>query len=110
MNKITTLAAISMFAVMMGMAAMSPAFAVPKGNHGNADAIVCHYFAAYLDEEETELDTENSLWALLWINPNAIDGHTIEEEGHVDDVFEGDSTDAAAVQAFAEECDLNNSE
>lgn len=98
-----------MFAVMMGVAAMSPAFAVPKGNSGKADAIVCHYFEAYLDEEETELDEENSIWALLWINPNAIPGHTTEEEGHVDMVFDGDATNQEEVDAFADECDaLNN--
>ena len=110
MNKLTTLAAISMFAVMMGVAAMSPAMAAPKGNQGAANAIVCHYFEAYLDEEETMPDPENSFWALLWINPNAIDGHTNGEDGHDDLVFEGDSSNQAEVDEFAATCDALNAE
>jgi len=108
MNKLTTLAAISMFAVMMGVAAMSPAMAVPKGNQGAANAIVCHYFQAYMDEDETIPDPANSIWALLWINANAIDGHTIEEEGHEDLVFEGDVNIQEEVDAFAVECNELN--
>jgi len=77
MNKITTLAAISMFAVIMGMSALAPAMAVPKGNSGNAGTEVCHYFAEYLDEEETQLDLANSAWGVLYVSSQgAANGHT----------------------------------
>ena len=76
MNKKISLAAIAMFAVMMGMSAFAPAMAVPKGNSGNADTQVCHYFAEYLDEEETELDLENSAWGVLYVSSQgATNGH-----------------------------------
>jgi hypothetical protein len=45
---------------------------------------------------------------LLWINANAIDGHTIEEEGHEDLVFEGDVNIQEEVDAFAVECNELN--
>ena len=102
MNKITTLAAIAMFAMIMGMGAIAPAMAVPQGNNGNAKAAVCHFFPAYEDLEETILDVENSTYGVLYINEKAIPGHTTEEEGHVDDVFVGEP---AEFDAWKTECE-----
>jgi hypothetical protein len=46
MNKITTLAAISMFAVIMVMGAIAPAIASPSGGDGekhNPKVAICHF-------------------------------------------------------------------
>ena len=89
MNKLTTLAAISMFAVIMGMSAIAPAMAVPKGNSGNADTEVCHFFAVYqteivdgvevliLVDGEPVLDGDLSSWGILYVNSQGqLNGHT----------------------------------
>jgi len=73
MNKITTLAAISMFAVMMGMAAFSPAFAT------KSKVDICH-FETVEDEFGEVID---SYWEIISIsdNGNAVTAHT---ENHHD--------------------------
>ena len=85
MNKITTLAAISMFAVMMGVTAFAPAFAV--GSNGEKTTL-CHFEAAHLDEELQEIpDT----WSVITINDRALPAHMGEgDDGHVDTVIEND--------------------
>ena len=112
MNKITTLAAISMFAVIMGMSAFTPALATPKGNSGT-DAIVCHFFAEYetLDGElvlvdgEPVLIPELSEWNLLYLNSQgAVNGHTGNED-HDDMQWDGNSD---SLEAFTLACDEKN--
>jgi hypothetical protein len=84
-----TIAAIAMFAVIMGMSAIAPAMAVPKGNSGNADTEVCHFFAVYqteivdgvevliLVDGEPVLDEDLSSWGVLYVSSQgAAKGHT----------------------------------
>ena len=75
MNKITTLSAIAMFAVIMGMSAFAPAMATPNNDKSSATTAVCHFFAVYQVDEEGELildendepilDEELSAWIVL---------------------------------------------
>ena len=99
MKKLTTLAAISMFAVIMGMTAIAPALATPKGNNGT-DTIVCHYFATYemdadgnlvLDEDGNPIVIpEESEWNLLYVdNPGAVNGHV----KHGDSIYQDGADD-----------------
>ena len=94
-----TIAAIAMFAVIMGMSAIAPAMAVPKGNSGNADTEVCHFFAVYqtelnadgvevliLVDEEPVLDLELSAWGVLFVSSQgAENGHTNHGDMKIDD-------------------------
>jgi hypothetical protein len=94
MNKTISFAAIAMVAVIMGMSAFAPAMAVPKGNSGAADTEVCHYFAVYLDEEETELDLELSAWGILYVNSQGqLNGHMNHGDMEIGDGTEGTITD-----------------
>ena len=93
MNKITTLAAISMFAVIMGFGVIAPALAAPQGNNGNADVAVCHY-----DVVEDNLETEDidesleSAWIVLYVNSQGqMNGHTNHGDKLIGDV-DGDTT------------------
>jgi len=89
MKTIYTIAAIAMFAVILGMSAIAPAMAVPKGNSGNADTEVCHFFAVYqteivdgvevliLVDGEPVLDGDLSSWGVLYVSSQgAAKGHT----------------------------------
>ena len=76
MNRIQTIAAIAMFAVVLGMSAISPAMA-------KAETTICHY----AEEETVLIDTdgdgipdtpvvEEAHWAFLTLNNNgATNGH-----------------------------------
>jgi len=90
MNKITTLAAISMFAVIMGMSAIAPAMAGKGNPNGAADTPVCHLFAAYTEDEVPVYLPDESSWDVLFVNEKGLNGHTSDELDavHNDDVFE----------------------
>ena len=93
MNKITTLAAISMFAVMMGMTAFAPAFAV--GSNGQKTTL-CHFEAAHFDEELQE-DIPDT-WSVITINDRALPAHMGEgDDEHVDTVITNDDEKAACL-------------
>jgi cytochrome c1 len=83
MNKITTLAAISMFAVIMGAAAFAPAFAA--GSNGQKTTL-CHFEAAHFDEELQE-DIPDT-WSVITVNDRSLPAHLGDEdhEGHGDTI------------------------
>jgi len=93
MNKITTLTAISMFAVMMGVAAFAPAFAV--GSNGQKTTL-CHFEAAHFDEELQE-DIPDT-WSVITVNDRALPAHMGEgDDGHVDTVIEDEADEIACL-------------
>ena len=103
MNKKFAIPAIAMFAVIMGLGVIAPAMAAPNNDKSSATTAVCHYFAEYLDEEETELDLENSAWGVLFVSSQgAANGH----EKHGDDVWdpEGEQT----LEDFTTACEEKN--
>ena len=84
MNKITTLAAISMFAVIMGAAAFAPAFAA--GSNGQKTTL-CHFEAAHFDEELQE-DIPDT-WSVITVNDRSLPAHLgdADHEGHGDTII-----------------------
>lgn len=106
MNKIATLAAISMFAVILGLGAFGPAMAVPGNEKSKATASVCHW-----DEVEDDIltvDVDESLesaWIVLYLNGNGqINGH-VDGDEHDDEVIESDTLPS---EITAEECLAKN--
>jgi len=81
MNKITTLAAISMFAVIMGMTAIAPALAA--GSNGQKTTI-CHFEAEFFDEELQEI--VQAEYSVINVNDRSLPAHmgTDGHEGHGD--------------------------
>ena len=75
-----TLSAISMFAVIMGMAAFAPAFAA--GSNGQKTTL-CHFEAAHIDEELNEIP---DAWSVINVNVRSLPAHmgTDGHEGHGD--------------------------
>lgn len=83
-----TIAAIAMFAVVLGMGALSPALAAPNNEKSSATTAVCHYFEEYildaegnpvLDETTGEpiVDEDASSWDVLYVSSKgAANGHT----------------------------------
>ncbi len=74
-----TIAAIAMFAVIMGMSAIAPAMADhkktdPNNESSNARTLVCHLFEEEFDEE-TEVTTDAHYDGLLTNNNGATNGH-----------------------------------
>ncbi len=87
MNKITTLAAISMFAVIMGMTAIAPALAA--GSNGQKTTI-CHFEAEFFDEELQE--TVPAEYSVINVNDRSLPAHlgTDGHEGHGDQLVPSD--------------------
>ncbi len=87
MKTTLTIAAIAMFAVILGMGALSPALAVPNNDKSSATTAVCHYFAEYQVDEFGEIilddvtgepivDEETSSWDVLYVSSQgAANGH-----------------------------------
>jgi len=78
MNKITTLAAISMFAVTLGLGIMSPALATPVDNEGKHKMQICHYQEekTVVDPDTMEETTIPAQWALIDVdNAGKLNGH-----------------------------------
>jgi len=82
-----TIAAIAMFAVILGMGALSPAMAAPNNDKSSARTAVCHYFAEYLVDESGEyildendektLIEEESSWDVKYVSSRGAEkGHT----------------------------------
>ncbi len=82
-----TIAAIAMFAVILGMSAIAPAMAAPNNVKSSATTAVCHYFAVFQvddfgelildDNGEPILDEELSAWGVLYVSSQgAAKGHT----------------------------------
>ena len=74
-----TIAAIAMFAVIMGMSAIAPAMAdhkktEPNNDRSNARTLVCHLFELEYDEE-TDVTTPAHYDGLLTNNNGATNGH-----------------------------------
>ena len=73
-----TIAAIAMFAVIMGMSAIAPAMADhkktdPNNDRSNARTLVCHLFEEETDEEGVTTDAHYD--GLLTNNNGATNGH-----------------------------------
>ncbi len=75
MNRILTISAIAMFAVVLGLGVLSPAMAAKQVNpNSSADTGVCHYFEKEIDEDTEEV-TE-AQWNVKYVNSNgAMNGH-----------------------------------
>ena len=103
-----TIAAIAMFAVILGMGALSPAMAVPNNDKSNATTPVCHYFAEYVDADgdgvpdldeitgEPIVDEDASSWDVLYVSSKGA------EKGHTN---HGDQTITTDAEALA--CEIN---
>jgi len=97
MKTTLTIAAIAMFAVILGMSAIAPAMAAPNNDRSSATTAVCHYFAVFQVDEDGELildendepilDLELSAWGVLYVSSQgAENGHTNHgDETNLDD-------------------------
>jgi len=90
MKTIYTIAAIAMFAVILGIGALSPATAAKTVNpNSSANFGVCHYFEA---EFEDDVETTPAQWNVKYVNSNgALNGHV----NHNDPII-GGATDPLA--------------
>jgi len=70
MNRILTISAITMFAVVMGLAAFAPA-AMAKGPDPQNNVTLCHFDADPDDNPETE----DSVWEVITPNNHAVEKH-----------------------------------
>jgi len=68
-----TIAAIAMFAVILGMSAIAPAMADKKDK-----IFVCHFSEA---EFEGEVEIEPAHWQVIHINENGWNGHEDHNDG-----------------------------
>ncbi len=95
MNSKLAFTAITLFAVVMGIASLSPAMAAPNNPQSNATTAVCHLFEEEFDNPETP-DVDESTpahWGELYASSKgAVNGHI---KGHGDSVI-GDITDLTA--------------
>jgi len=91
-----TIAAIAMFAVIMGMSAIAPAMADKKGK-----IYVCHFSEA---EFEDGVEIEPSYWKVIHINENGWNGHQNHNDG------EGLSDEKGTEDAMIAACERNNSD
>ena len=103
MNDKYTIAAIAMFAVVLGLGAFAPALAAKEINpNSSADSGVCHYFEEEVDEDTGEVTPAQ--WNVKYVNSNgAMNGH----QKHGDPVI-GDATDLAADPPTITEDDCRN--
>lgn len=105
MKKTFTIAAIAMFAVVLGMGALSPALAAPNNEKSSATTAVCHYFEEYLVDEAGEpildengepiVDEEASSWDVLYVSSKGA------EKGHTKHGDETITTEAEALACVA---------
>jgi len=94
MNKTISLAAISMFAVTLGLGLMSPALATQPDGDGEHKMLICHF-----QEEKTVVNPDGSTtdfsagWVVIDVdNKGKLNGH-FDKDGdarHVDDAGMGD--------------------
>jgi len=79
-----TIAAIAMFAVILGMSALAPAMAAKTVNpNSSANFGVCHYFEA---EFEDEIEITPAQWNVKYVNSNgALNGHVNHNDPIIDD-------------------------
>ena len=77
MNKTISLAAIAMFAVIMGMTAFAPALADKP-----QDTRICHFQEEVLDEDGTTVLEEESVSDII-VNQNAEKAHLGDGGNHV---------------------------
>jgi len=104
MNRITTISAIAMFAVILGLGVVGPAMAAKEVNpNSSADTGVCHYFEEEIDEETEEVIAE-AQWNVKYVNSNgAMNGHL----NHGDPLI-GEVTDPDAVPPTITEQDCRD--
>ncbi len=104
MNKTLSLAAIGMFAVIMGMTAFAPAFAA--GSNGQKTTI-CHFEAAYFDEVN-QVDVPDT-WSVNTVNDRSLPAHLGDEdhEGHGDKIIFNEDQPEGTITA--EDCLAQNS-
>ncbi len=84
MNRILTISAIAMFAVVMGLAAFAPA-ALAKGPSPDDKQLLCHFEADPDDNPETD----DSVWEVITPNIHAKDKHIAN---HIDSDADNDPT------------------
>jgi len=79
-----TIAAIAMFAVILGMSAIAPAMA---DRSNGQKSIICHFEAAHIDEDLQDVPAE---WVVINVNNRSLPAHLgdDEHEGHGDLVIE----------------------
>jgi hypothetical protein len=86
MNKTISLAAISMFAVIMGLGAFAPALAENNGSNGNK-IFLCHFQAEVLAEDGETVLEEESVSAIN-VNMRSYDAHMAHGDYAIADVSE----------------------
>jgi len=103
MNKITTLSAIAMFAVILGMSALAPAMAAKPDQ---AEKIwVCHFAdTEVVIDPETELEvTIPAHYDVIHISENGWNGHQNHNDGNAEPDYRDIENDEVAVRAVCVE-------
>ena len=81
MNRILTISAIAMFAVVLGLGVLSPAMATPRDGNGDHKVVICHY-----QEEKTTDRDGNDLETPI---PEAYVVINIDKAGKMNGHFKG---------------------
>jgi len=77
MKTTLTIAAIAMFAVILGMSSLAPAIAA--GSNGQK-SIICHFEAAHFDEDlQEDVPAE---WVVINVNNRSLPAHLGDDNGH----------------------------
>ncbi len=95
-----TIAAIAMFAVILGMSALTPALADRNSEH-NPKEPVCHFYTDINDDGDITLD--DNAWAEKLVNKHAMKAHT----GHGDKIIVDEVSDEDT-EITAENCPLQD--
>ena len=95
MKTTLTIAAIAMFAVILGMSALAPAMA---DRSNGQKSLICHFEAAHFDEDlQEDVPAE---WVVINVNNRSLPAH-LGEDGHGDLVIESELHDS---ETTADEC------
>jgi len=93
MNRILTISAIAMFAVVLGLGVLSPAMATPRDDNGDHKVVICHYQEAETIDNGPDLPPTEIPEAYVVINidkAGKMNGHFKNEEAHHFPVDEND--------------------
>lgn len=111
MNRILTISAIAMFAVVLGVSAFAPAMATPRDDNGEHKVVICHY-----QEEKTTDRDGNPLdpiipeaYLVIEIdNAGKINGHFKNDVAHHFPVDENDVQDGQGDFEITNDDETNN--
>jgi len=93
MNRILTISAIAMFAVVLGVSAFAPAMATPRDDNGEHKVVICHYQEAKTtdrDGNDLEIPIPEAYVVINIDKAGKMNGHIRNDVAHHFPVDEND--------------------